>query len=58
MYEFYGQQSLKIGGIDSLSTKILSQVFNVMCKNFAAEINPNIHTSKSRRKTLSQKIAV
>ena len=58
MYTFYGQQSFKKRGIDILSSKILSHVFDVMCKNFAAEINPNIHTSKSRRKTLPQKIAV
>ena len=58
VYTFYGQQSLRKRGIDSLSSKILVHVFNVMCKNFVAEINPNVHTSKYRIKTLSQKIAV
>ena len=35
---------------DSLSCNILSEFFNVICKNFVSEINSSTHTSKKRRK--------
>ena len=46
---------LKNHQFDSLSSKILSKFFNVMCKNFVSEINSiHIHRKKEGRRMIDQ----